>query len=327
VCSSDLEVRPRVSGIVVERVFEQGSLVRKGDILYRIDPAQFRVRAASAEASLTRAKAAQLNAQVQLKRQQMLRDRNISAAVELDNASTAAAQADADVAVAEANLAEAKLNLAYTDVTAPISGTIGRATVTEGALVTAQNDVMATIQQLDPVYADFTQSSAELRRLKIQMSAGELVATSANEARVLLFFDDGTPYGQPGKLLFSEASVDQTTGQVTLRGEFPNPDGELLPGLYVRIRIEQAVRNNAIAIPQMAVLRDALGNAQVYVVRSDDTVELRNVTLGTTTGNRWLVDGGLKAGERVVVVGSQKLYPDAKVAPQAWTPDAATAKN
>ncbi|MGC3970542.1 MAG: efflux RND transporter periplasmic adaptor subunit [Pirellulales bacterium] len=202
------EVRPRVSGIVVERVFEQGSRVKAGDVLYRIDPAQFRVRVASAEATLARAKASQMNSQVQLKRQQQLRDRNIATGVELDNAVTTAAQADADVAVAEASLAEAKLNLDYTEVRAPINGTIGRATVTEGALVTAQTDIMATIQQLDPVYADFTQSSAELRRLKMQMAAGQLVATNANEARVQLFFDDGTQYEHPGKLLFSEASVE-----------------------------------------------------------------------------------------------------------------------
>lgn len=314
------EVRPRVSGIVVERVFEQGSLVREGDVLYRIDPAQFRVRVASAEATLARAKATQMNSQVQLRRQQQLRERNISTGIDLDNAITTAAQADADVALAEATLAEAKLNLDYTEVRAPITGTIGRATVTEGALVTAQQDVMATIQQLDPVYADFTQSSAELRRLKLQMAAGQLVAASANEARVQLFFDDGTQYERPGRLLFSEASVDQTTGQVTLRGEFPNPEGELLPGLYVRIRIEQAVRENAIAIPQMAVQRDALGNAQVYVVRDDDTAELRTVRLGQTIGSRWLVDDGLAAGERLVVVGSQKLFPNAKVVPQPWAP-------
>lgn len=314
------EVRPRVSGIVQERVFEQGSLVKKGDVLYRIDPAQFKVRLASAEATLVRAKATQMNAKVQLQRQQQLRERNISTGIELDNAFTLAAQADADVAVAEASLAEARLNLDYTEVRAPITGTIGRATVTEGALVSAQQDVMATIQQLDPVYADFTQSSAELRRLKMQMAGGQLVASNADAASVQLLFDDGTAYDTPGKLLFSEASVDQTTGQVTLRGEFPNPQGELLPGLYVRIRIEQAVRENAIAIPQMAVQRDALGNAQVYVVREDGTAEMRTVKLGQTIGSRWLVDDGLKAGDKLVVLGSQKLFPNAKVVPQPWVP-------
>ncbi|MCX8996076.1 efflux RND transporter periplasmic adaptor subunit [Rhizobiaceae bacterium BDR2-2] len=322
------EVRPRVSGIVVERVFEQGSLVREGDVLYRIDPAQFRVRVTSANATLARAKAAQLNAQAQLKRQQQLRERNISTEIELDNAVATAAQADADVAVAEATLAEAQLNLDYTEVRAPITGIIGRATVTEGALVTAQTDNMATIQQLDPVYADFTQSSADLRRLRLAMASGQLTAASPNEARVHLFFDDGAQYEHPGRLLFSEAAVDQTTGQVTLRGEFPNPDGELLPGLYVRIRIEQAIRQNALAIPQMAVQRDAQGNAQVYVVRDDNGVELRTVRLGQTIDTRWLVDSGLEPGEKVVVIGAQKLFPDAKVDPQPWSPaDAGAADN
>lgn len=312
------EVRPRVSGIVVERVFEQGSVVEEGDVLYRIDPAQFRVRVASAEATLARARAALRDAQDKLARQERLRERDVSAEIQLENAITATAQAEADVAIAEANLAEAQLNLDYTEVTAPISGTIGRALVTEGALVTAQTDMMARIQQFDPVYADFTQSSAELRRLRKAMATGELIATAPNEASVQLFFDDGEAYQHRGRLLFSEATVDSTTGQVTLRGEFPNPNGELLPGLYVRVRIEQAVRDDALAIPQMSVLRDAQGNPQVYVVREDDTVELRTIRLGQSIGNRWIVEDGLAPGERVVVAGAQKLFPDAKVAPEPW---------
>ncbi|KFI27908.1 MexE family multidrug efflux RND transporter periplasmic adaptor subunit [Haematobacter massiliensis] len=313
------EVRPRVSGIVVERVFEQGSIVKEGDVLYKIDPAQFEVRVRAAEAQRARAEATEMNAEIEYRRQQQLRERNVSARADLDTAETVLAQARADVAAAEATLQEAKLNLDYTQVRAPIAGTIGRALVTEGALVTSQSEVMALIQQLDPVYADFTQSSSDLRRLRQAMAAGQLVATAPNEAQVSLFFDDGTQYEHPGKLLFSEATVDTTTGQVLLRGEFPNPNGELLPGLYVRVRIEQAIRDNALAIPQMAVLRDAQGNAQVYVVRDDDTVELRTLQLGPTVGNRWIVDSGLQVGERVVAVGSQKLFPDAKVVPQQWS--------
>lgn len=312
------EVRPRVGGIVVERVFEQGSQVEAGDVLYRLDPAQFGVRVASAEATLERARAAQLNARHASNRQSELRERNVSSDTTYDNAVTALAQADADVAIAEAALDEAQLNLNYTEVKAPISGVIGRALITEGALVSAQTDVMATIQQLDPVYADFTQSSNEVLRLRRAMESGQLVATAQNAARVQMFYDDGSEYEHPGKLLFSEATVDESTGQVTLRGEFPNPNGNLLPGLYVRIRIEQAVRAEALAIPQMAVQRDQQGEAQVYVIRQDDTVELRKVKLGQTIGARWLVEGGIKAGERVVVEGAQKLFPDAKVAPDAW---------
>ncbi len=310
------EVRPRVGGIVVSRVFEQGSFIEAGDVLYQIDPATFQVRVASAEATLARAKAAQLNATDQLRRVEALRERRVTAGVELDNATTTLVQADADVAIAEAALQEAQLNLGYTDVTAPISGIVGRALVTEGALVNAQTDIMATIQQLDPVYVDFTQSSSEMFALRRAREAGQLNMVSDDEAWVRLFFDDGSEYQHPGKLLFSEASVDSSTGQITLRAEFPNPEGDLLPGLYVRVQIEQGVRDNALTIPQMAVQRDQSGQSYVYVMQSEDTVARRDVSLGRTSGSRWLVEDGLQEGDRVVVAGAQKLYPDAKVVPE-----------
>lgn len=310
------EVRPRVGGIVVSRVFEQGSFIEAGDVLYQIDPATFQVRVASAEATLARAKAAQLNATDQLRRVEALRERRVTAGVELDNATTTLVQADADVAIAEAALQEAQLNLGYTDVTAPISGIVGRALVTEGALVNAQTDIMATIQQLDPVYVDFTQSSSEMFALRRAREAGQLNMVSDDEAWVRLFFDDGSEYQHHGKLLFSEASVDSSTGQITLRAEFPNPEGDLLPGLYVRVQIEQGVRDNALTIPQMAVQRDQSGQSYVYVMQSEDTVARRDVSLGRTSGSRWLVEDGLQEGDRVVVAGAQKLYPDAKVVPE-----------
>ncbi|WP_083946292.1 efflux RND transporter periplasmic adaptor subunit [Pontibaca methylaminivorans] len=312
------EVRPRVDGIVVSRVFEQGRFIEEGEVLYRIDPAGFKVRVASAQATLARAKAAQLNAADRLRRVEALRERGVSAGVELDNAVTAVAQADADVAIAEASLQEAQLNLGYTAVTAPISGVVGRALVTEGALVNAQSDVMATIQQLDPVYVDFTQSSSEVFALRRALAAGRLNMISDDAAQVQLLFDDGSEYAHAGRLLLSEASVDSTTGQITLRAEFPNPDGDLLPGLYVRIRIEQALRENALTIPQMAVQRDQSGQAYVYVLKpeDEDTVARRDVILGRTTNNLWLVEEGLQEGDRVVIAGAQKLYPDAQVAPQ-----------
>ena len=319
------EVRPRISGIVLERVFEQGSTVKAGDVLYRIDPAPFRVRVASAEATLAKAKAGQLNAQDQQKRAQTLRDRNITAGVDLENAVTTLAQADADVAIAEAALAEAQLNLDYTEVKAPISGIIGRALVTEGALVTAQTEVMATIQQLDPVYVDFTQSSAELFKLRRALEVGELVAVDANTAQMRLYFDDGTEYEQPGEVLFSEATVDELTGQVTMRGEFPNTKNLLLPGLYVRVAVEQAVREHALAVPQMAVQRDAQGNAQVYVIGSDNKVSVRSIRLGTSVGSSWIVESGLNDGDKVVVEGAQKLFPGAAVVPEPWQPAATDA--
>ncbi|MTE01537.1 efflux RND transporter periplasmic adaptor subunit [Paracoccus sp. YIM 132242] len=310
------EVRPRVGGIVVERIFTQGSVVKAGDVLYKIDPAPYAVRVASAEATLRRAEATRRNAQDQLARTEALRERRVTAGVELENAATTLAQADADVAIADASLQEARLNLGYTDVTAPIDGVVGRALVTEGALVTAQTDILATIQQLDPVYVDVTQSSSELFALQRARATGELMMAEPDKAQVRLFFDDGSEYPHPGKLLFSEASVDSSTGQITLRAEFPNPDGMLLPGLYVRARLEQAVRKDALSIPQMAVQRDTNGQAFVYVMKGEDAVERRDLTLGRTSESGWLVEEGLQPGERVVVEGAQKLYPDAKVVPE-----------
>jgi membrane fusion protein (multidrug efflux system) len=223
------------------------------------------------------------------------------------------------VALAEAALEEAKINLGYTEVTAPITGVIGAALVTEGALVSADGSQnLALIQQIDPVYADFTQSSGELLALKRALETGDLESPEPGKARVQLVFDDGSVYSETGTLLFSGATVDSTTGQVTLRGEFPNPKGDLLPGLYVRVRIEQAVRQDALSVPQRAVIRTAEGAAQVYVVAADGTAELRPVTLGQSMDASWLVESGLSAGDRVVVEGSQKLQPGAKVATEEW---------
>lgn len=317
------EVRPRVSGIVVERVFEQGSMVKEGDVLYRIDPETFRVRVQSAEATLARARAAQLLARQQADRQTELRERNIASEQQLDSSLALLAQADADVALAEAGLAEARLNLAYSEMRAPISGRIGRAIVTEGALVTANSaESLATIQQLDPVYADFTQSANELMRLRQALKVGEL--TNPDSTPVELQFDDGSKYPHPGRLLFSEASVDKSTGQVTLRGEFPNPDGDLLPGMYVRIVIEQGIQQNALAVPQQAVQRDPSGNALVYVIDAENKVAFRTVRLARAVGDRFVIAEGLNAGDRVVVEGFQKVAPGAVVSPVEWKPGGKT---
>ncbi|MDS7595669.1 efflux RND transporter periplasmic adaptor subunit [Agrobacterium tumefaciens] len=313
------EVRPRVSGIIIERVFEQGSLVKEGDVLYKIDPAPFQVRVDSAEATLRRAQAAQLQARQTADRQQQLRRSNVGSQQEFDNAVALLAQADAEVAVAEAGVAEAKLNLQYANVTAPISGRIGRALITEGALVSATgSENLATIQQLDPIYADFTQPAADLIRLRKALQDGQLM-TGPNEAEVNLLFDDGSRYPQHGRLLFSEAAVDATTGQVTLRGEFPNPNGDLLPGMYVRVQIQQGIQKAAFAVPQQAVQRDAGGQASVLVVNAEDTVEQRRVSVGRAIGDRWVISEGLKNGDRVVAEGFQKTAPGAKVKPEAWT--------
>ena len=312
------EVRPRVTGIVLERVFEQGSLVKEGDVLYRIDPASFRVQVESAEATLRRAKAVQVQAKQAADRQEQLRKANVATGQNLDDAVAQLAQSDADVAIAEAGLATAQLNLQYASVTAPISGRIGRALITEGALVSANgSENLATIQQLDPVYADFTQSATDLIRLR--KALGE-TSQKATEAKVRLLMDDGTEYPQAGKLLFSEAAVDETTGQVTLRGEFPNPDGDLLPGMYVRVLIEQGMKQDAIAIPTQAIQRDTSGNAQVYVAKEDKTAELRRVTVGQVVGDRWEITSGLKPGEKVIVEGFQKIAPGAPVEAAEWKP-------
>lgn len=316
------EVRPRVSGIVVERVFEQGSVVKEGDVLYRIDPAPFQVQVDSAAATLERAKAVQLQARQTADRQETLRKANAASLQAYDDATAQLAQADADVAGATAGLATAQLNLQYASVTAPISGRIGRALITEGALVSANGtENLATIQQLDPVYADFTQPATDLIRLRKALQDGQMM-TDKNEATVQLILDDGTPYDKKGKLLFSEAAVDATTGQVTLRGEFANPNNDLLPGMYVRVQIQQGVEKNAIAVPQQAVQRNAGGQSLVYVVSADNKVEFRTITLGRTVGNRWQVTSGLKPDEKVIVEGFQKIGPGAPVVPSEWDPNA-----
>jgi len=313
------EVRPRISGIVVERVFEQGSMVEQGDVLYRIDSEAFRVQVESAQATLMRAEAAQLLARQQADRQSELRERNISSIQQQDNAIATLAQADADVAAARAGLAAAQLNLEYADVKAPIAGRIGRAMITEGALVSSAES-LATIQQLDPVYVDFTQSSRELMRLRQALEAGVLDSPAPGEASVRIRLDDGSDYPQPGRLLFSEATVDPTTGQVTMRAEVPNPKGDLLPGLYVRVLIEQGIEKSAIAVPQQAIQRDAGGASQVYVVNAENVAELRPVRVGRALGgSRVVIDDGLTGGEKVVVEGFQKLRPGAQVNPQAWS--------
>jgi membrane fusion protein (multidrug efflux system) len=323
------EVRPRISGIVTKRVFQQGSVVQQGDLLYQIDPEPFKVQVQSAEATLARATATQMQARKQADRQRELKKTNITSTQSVEDAIAALAVADADVASAQAGLASAKLNLQYASVTAPISGRIGRALITEGALVASGTDILATIQQLDPVYADFTQPAGDLIKLRKALESGGVMSPKG-DAPVRLLLDDGTPYEHTGKLLFSEATVDATTGQVTLRGEFPNPDGDLLPGMYVRVRIEQGVEKAAIAVPQQAVQRDPAGKAIVYIVDAKNTAEIRPVTTSRIVDTRWVISQGLKPGEKVIVEGFQKIGPGAPVAASEWKATdskAATAKS
>ena len=321
------EVRPRVSGIVVERMFRQGSEVKAGDPLYRIDPRPFEVEVQASRAALSRAEATYERAAQQARRISLLTSQRAAAEVENEKAVAAEREAAAEVEGRKADLARANLNLDYATIRAPIDGIVGAAQVTEGALV-VQHDAaaLATIQQLDPIYADFTQSVAELTRLRRAFDSGDLERIAPDAIRVRLVLEDGTLYPLPGRLLFSEAKVDANTGQVTLRGEFANPGRELLPGMYVRVRIDQGIDSDAIAVPQQAIQRNAGGGSEVFVVKDDNRVTPQPVRTGAIQDGQWLVTEGLKAGDRVVVEGFQKFAAGDKVTPRAWTEASAAAE-
>ncbi|WP_339951953.1 efflux RND transporter periplasmic adaptor subunit [uncultured Albimonas sp.] len=319
------EVRPRIAGIIEERVFTQGAHVEQGDILYRIDSAPFQVQVDRAQAAVERAEAARVRAEQASDRQVELRERRVVSAQQFDDAASELAQATAAVAVAEAELRAAELNMHYAEVRAPISGRIGRARITEGALVSAQGESLATIQQLDPVYADFTQSATDLLSLRKAFKAGALSRSEGGDVAVRLMFDDGAAYEAEGRLLFSESTVDETTGQVTLRAEFPNPDGDLLPGMYVRVQIEQGVEPQALAVPVQAIQRGSDGQAMLWIVGEGDKLQARVVETDRIVEGRWVIRSGLNAGDRVVVEGFQKTGPGATVTPQPWRPETAAA--
>jgi membrane fusion protein (multidrug efflux system) len=317
------EVRPRVSGIVVERTFHQGSEVKAGDPLYRIDPRPFEVEVQSTEAALARAKAVLEEASLQAQRIATLTIQRAAPEAQNEKAIAARKQAEADVEGRKADVARARLNLDYATIRAPIDGIVGAALTSEGALV-VQNDSasLATIQQLDPIYADFTQSVTELNQLRRAFETGDLERIAPDAMKVRLLLDDGTLYPVPGKLLFSDAKVDANTGQVTLRGEFPNPKRELLPGMYLRVLIEQGIDSDAIAVPQQAVQRNGGGGSEVFVVKDDGRVAVQPVRTGSLQNGQWFVSDGLKAGDKVVVEGFQKFAPGDKVKPQVWTTEA-----
>lgn len=319
------EVRPRVNGIVESRVFEQGSVVAEGDILFRLDRATYEIAVEAARAAVARAEAVLADARQTERRYASLNARSVTSRADYDTAVTAKLQAEAGLAEARAQLRAAEVNLGYTEIRAPISGRTGRAQVTEGALVSAQGEVLTTIQQLDVVYADMQQPVSELLRLRRAMETGELKQVEPGAAQVALYLDDGSPYPHPGRLLFAEASVERSSGQVTLRAQFPNPDGTLLPGMYVRVSVEQAVQDAAIAVPAQAVRRVASGAAQIFVVGAGQVVEPRTVTLGRETGNLVTVESGLAAGDMVIVDGFQKIGPGAPVSPVCWSDPAAPA--
>ncbi|HGY9626109.1 efflux RND transporter periplasmic adaptor subunit [Pseudomonas putida] len=302
------EVRARVAGVVLKRVYREGSDVKQGDVLFLIDPAPFKADHDSARATLAKAEANLYQARLQEQRYRELVDDKAVSRQEYDNARATFLQADAEVAQAKAALERARLNLGYATVTAPISGRIGRALVTEGALV-GQNETtaLAIIQQLDPIHADVTQSTRDLNALRRAMRAGELQQVGQDQARATLIQDDGSAYPLPGKLLFSDISVDPSTNQITLRSEFPNPELDLLPGSYVRVRLEQALQPKGISVPQRAILRDSAGVPKVLVVDPQQRISERQVVLGNAQGDRWIVSEGLAPGERVVIEGLQHV--------------------
>ncbi|WEF33254.1 efflux RND transporter periplasmic adaptor subunit [Pseudoduganella chitinolytica] len=316
------QVRARTPGIVLKRVFQEGGDVKAGDVLFRIDPAEFQANYASAQAAVAKAEANLAQADLKVKRYKPLLAAQAVSQQEYDDAVTAQKQAAADLATARAARQTAGLTLGYATVTAPISGRVGRALVTEGALVgQGEATPMATVQQLDPIYVTITQSSTEMAQLRQALASGRLKSAGRDQARVTLLMENGEEYGQPGKLLFADVSVDETTGSVSMRAEFPNPKRTLLPGMYVRARLEQGVNEAAIAVPQQAVVRGAEGSS-VMIVGSDNKVVARPVKAEASTGDKWIVSDGLKGGERIIVEGFQKAKPGAAVTPQPWQPAA-----
>jgi membrane fusion protein (multidrug efflux system) len=320
------QVRARVAGILQKRLFSEGSDVKAGEALFTIDSAPYAAAYASAQASLARAQANLEQATSLAQRYQPLVKANAVSKQEFANAEAAQKQAEADVAVGKAAVQTAKITLDYAAVTAPISGRIGRALVTEGALVgQGEFTQLAVIQQINPMYINFTQPAAEVMKLRKALEAGQLKRASGEEAvRVRLVLEDGSLYAQSGRLLFSDLSVDQATGQITLRAEVPNAKGLLLPGLYVRVRLEQAQATNAMLLPQQAVTRSAKGDT-VMVVAADGMVAPRKIKVGDAQGSQWVVLEGLQAGEQVMVDGFQKLRGPAPVKPVPWTGNAAAA--
>ncbi|MEO8203272.1 MAG: efflux RND transporter periplasmic adaptor subunit [Betaproteobacteria bacterium] len=312
------QVRARAAGIVNKRLFREGSDVRAGQALFEIDSAPYRAALASAAASVARAQANLSQAAAQAERYKPLLEANAISKQDYVNATAARAQAEADVAAGKAAVETAQINLGYTAVTAPISGRIGRALVTEGALVgQGEATPLAIVQQVNPIYVNFTQSATEVMRLRRAVESGQLKGAGAGAAFVRIVLEDGTEYQHPARLLFTDLTVDPTSGQLTLRAEAPNPAGILLPGMYVRVRIEQAQASAAILLPQQAVTRGSTGDS-VMVVGSDGKVAPRPVKIGSAQDGNWVILEGLAAGEQVMVDGFQKLRPNAPVKPVPW---------
>ena len=317
------EVRPQVSGIILKRYFTEGSDVKAGQLLYQIDPATYEAAVASADAALAKAQATEQSARLKAQRYAELVKAKAISTQDNDDAQASWKQAVAEIAAAKATLKSAKINLGYTRVTAPISGRIGKSSVTEGALVTAQQaNNLTTIQQLDPLYVDVTQSTTELLRLKRQLAAGTLATAKSGSAKVQFQLEDGSAYPHAGQLQFSDVTVDETTGMVTLRALVPNPEKLLLPGMFMRATLQQGERPDGLLVPQAAVARTPRGGATVLIVDAQNKVEQRDIQVSQSQNGNWVVESGLKAGERVIVAGLQKVGVGAQVTPTEAAPTA-----
>jgi membrane fusion protein (multidrug efflux system) len=308
------QVRARVDGIVRRQEFKEGSVVNPGQRLYQIDPAPYIAALASAQATLQKAQANLASTTATVERYKLLVGRNAVSKQDYDNAVASQGQAAADVASGKAAVETAKINLGYTNVVSPISGRAGISQVTPGAYAQAsQATLMTTVQQIDPIKVDLTQSSIEGLRLRSDYASGKLKLNGPGQAKVTLILEDGKEYSRSGSLEFTDITVDQTTGSVTVRALFPNPDSVLLPGMFVRARVEEGVRENAILVPQVGVTHDAQGKATALVVGPDDKVALRTLQVAGTQGDQWIVEGGLQNGDRVIVAGVQRVQPGATV--------------
>lgn len=312
------QVRARAAGIVLQRLFREGSDVRAGQVLYRIDPASYAAANAQSQAGLARAQANLGQAASLAERYKPLAEANAISKQEYANAVAAQKQAEADVAAARAAVRTSEINLGYASVTSPISGRIGRSLVTEGALVgQGEATPLAVVQQIDPLYVNFTQSATEVLNLRRALEQGRLKRAGADGAQVRVLLEDGSEHPQAGKLLFADLTVDPATGQVTIRAEVPNPRAHLLPGMFVKVQLEQAKASNAMLLPQQAVTRSPQGDT-VMVVAADGKVAQRTIKVGGSQDGKWVVLDGLEAGEQVMVDGFQKLRPGAPVKPVPW---------
>lgn len=307
------DIRPQVGGIIQKRLFTEGAMVKAGELLYQIDPAPLQAAYDNARAALAKAEANLAAVKLKAERTSSLAQAGAVSAQDNDDIQASRRQGEAEVQACQAALETARINLGYTRVLSPITGRIGKSAVTPGALVTAnQATALSTVQQIDPVYVDVTQSSTELLRLKRDMASGRLRKSAEGQAVVRLLYEDGSPYPLEGQLQFSDITVDQSTGVITLRAVFPNPDQDLLPGMYVRAVLEEGVEDRAILAPQRAVTRDPKGDPLALVLAQDGTVEQRRLTVSRTVGDKWLVTSGLAEGDRIIVEGLQKVRPGGK---------------